>query len=156
MSSESITLNDLKDILNGVFAPQKCWGTLVTLSATMTLTTTETVIPLTTFNGLKCSLSSNGIKVDETGVYMITGSAYLSTGYTVNDIIHLRLFKGSTRISEMVKRVYSTNPYEVIHTDIITSLDAGDTVQLKAYNQTGARGNVGSNTGLGIMLHRIA
>lgn len=156
MSSETITKNDLTEILNGVFAPQKCWGTLTTLSAAMTLTTTETVIPLTTFNGSKCSLSSNGIKVDEAGVYAITGSAYFSTGYTVNDLIHLRLLNGSTRLSEMVKRVYSANPYEVIHTDIIASLAAGDVVQLKAYNQIAARGQIGSNTGLGIMLHRIA
>lgn len=162
MSSEAITKNDLKEILEGAISQKVpvCWGSLLlpTASGTaLTLTQSSQKIPLSVFDGVDCALSANGIKVNKAGVYLVSGSGYFSTGFTVNDLIHLRIYKNSTYVAEMVKRVYGADPYEVIHSGpVILNLAAGDTVYLYAYNQTGARGLVGNNVGMGITLNRIA
>lgn len=157
MSSESITQNDLKDILNGVFAPQKCWGTLVNISADMSLTNSAQKIPLINFSGNKCAAYNNGIRVEEAGVYEISGAAYCNTGYTTGDVINLVIYvdNGGSLSAQLSarRRAIQANPYEVVVTGpLIMELNAGAVAYLYAHNQGGARGKIGpwNNTRLSI------
>lgn len=157
MSSESITQNDLKDILNGVFAPQKCWGTLVNISADMSLTNSAQKIPLINFSGNKCAAYNNGIRVEEAGVYEISGAAYCNTGYTVGDVINIVIYvdNGGSLSAQLsaCRRAIQANPYEVVVTGpLIMELNAGAVAYLYAHNQGGARGKIGpwNNTRLSI------
>lgn len=136
---------------------QNTYGTLLTLSSSMTLSTSAAKLPLNTFTGSGCSKSSNGIKVDKAGIYQVSGMAYLTTGFTANDIIHLQLRKNTTTIAEAVWRTYNAAPYQTLYTGpMIVSLAAGDIIYLYAYNQTGARGTAATKTDAGIVINRIA
>lgn len=149
-SSDISTWDNTADVIS-------CYGSLVGFSNAITLSTSETKIPLDTFTGSGCSKASNGIKVDKAGVYEISGAAYFATGFSSSDILHLRLKVNTTNVAEQVKRTYSTAPYEIMHVgSVIVSMSAGDVVYLYAFNQTAARGTVSQNTGCGIMLNRIA
>ena len=133
------------------------YGELYGMSSNLTLSTSAKKVALTTFSGSGCQLSSNGIKVANAGTYMINGSAYCTTGYTANDIIHIQLYKGSTSLCDSTKRVSNASPYEIMPVGpIIVTLAANDVIYLYAHNQTGARGTVATNTLTHITLHRIA
>lgn len=133
------------------------YGELYGMSSNLTLSTSAKKVALTTFSGSGCQLSSNGIKVANAGTYMINGSAYCTTGYTANDIIHIQLYKGSTSLCDSTKRVSNASPYEIMPVGpIIVTLAANDVIYLYAHNQGGARGTVATNTLTHITLHRIA
>lgn len=134
------------------------YGRLYGISSTFSLSTSEQKVPLNTFTlSSGCTLSSNGIKVPANGVYVIEGSAYAYTGFTVNDIIHILLYVNSSSRLESQKRIMSANPYETIVTgQLMISLSAGDVIYLYAYNQTGARGTIGNAASTKLVVHRIA
>jgi hypothetical protein len=134
------------------------YGTLTELTSNTTLTASAAKLPLKTFSGVGCSLSSNGIKVAEAGTYMVWGSAYVYGSFTANDIIHLRLYKNSTYLSlESIYRTPIATPYNMIHMGpFIVTLAANDVLYLYAYNQTAARGTIQSSASCGLTIRRIA
>lgn len=116
------------------------WG-FATAASDTTLTTTATKAAFTVFNGEGCSLSSNGIKVEQAGWYEISGSYEFRTNFTANDIIHIYIRNGSTDIAHTLWRTYSTTPYHTIAVaPFVAQLAANDVVYMYVYNQTGARG----------------
>lgn len=138
---------------------QTAYGMLIGMSNTVNLTTTSQKAPMNTFIGFGCSKSSNGIKVSEAGVYLISAQMYYSTGFTAGDIIHTEINKnGNTVLSETVARATNANPYTTYQTGpVITELAAGDTVYVYVRNQTAARGNAYSDDrGNTLALVRIA
>lgn len=138
------------------------YGSLTEMSSTVTLTTTWQKLPLSSskFIGSGCSVSSNGLKVSKAGTYEIYGSMYIGTGYTAKDIVHLGIYKttGSTatQMHDWRRRAYDANPYEVFNAGpIILTLAANDVIDLRAYNQGGARGSVNSLAGVGLYIRQI-
>lgn len=134
------------------------YGIFMDLTANLSLSTSEKKLPLKTFTGSGCTSSSNGIKVNKAGVYEISGTAYFHSGFTVNDIVHLQLWKNSTLLEDFGQRLSTANPYENVNiSPYIISLAANDVIYMYAYNQTGSRGQI--NTGATrtfMMLNRIA
>ena len=148
---------DVKALLTKILKVHGTYGALYSLSSSLSLTTTSQKVPIDTFVGEGCSKSSNGIKVKEAGVYEISGSAYFSTGFTANDLVHVEIWVNSTVINDAIFRTGTANYYcSVAVAPIIYSLNAGDVVYLYAYNQAGARGLVESRRRNGLALHRIA
>lgn len=148
--------NEVSDALNHLLDVQNTYGVAYNASSSITLGTSDKKIPLSTFMGNNCELSANGIKVKNSGIYKIEGEAYFSTGYTVNDIVHLTIYTNATAGLDFVKRAYSANPYEVICTGaFIKSLQAGDIVYLYARNQNDARGAIGTGGNTRLTLNRI-
>lgn len=130
-------------ILNYLAGVHNTYGVLKDLSANRALTSSSTKIPLITFNGSGCSLSSNGIKVTNGGVYTVCASIYLGDGFTANDIVHLVINVNSKEIIHEQIRLHLAGAWTTYSTDnTIVNLNAGDVVYMYAYNQSGARGNV--------------
>lgn len=122
---------------------QNTYAVLKDMSANKALTTSSAKIPLITFSGANCSLSSNGIKVAKGGVYTVCASVYLGDSFTANDIVHIVINANSTEVVHEQIRVHNAGAWTTYSTDnVIVTLNAGDVVYLYAYNQTGARGNV--------------
>lgn len=116
------------------------WG-FATAAAEATLANSATKAAFTVFNGEGCSLSSNGIKVEQAGWYEISGSFEFRSGFTANDICHIYIRKGSTDIAHTLWRTYSATPYHTITVaPFVAQLAANDVVYMYVYNQTGARG----------------
>ena len=134
------------------------YGSLTYMASALTLTTSAQKLPLgTTFVGNGCSASSNGVKVEKAGTYLILGSAYLFDGYTANDIVHLLIRAGSTEVADCVYRAPTANPYQTISTvPVVVQLAANSVVTLHAYNQVAARGTINSRTMHGLTVLRIA
>lgn len=124
-----------------------CYGYASNVPNAITLTTSAQKLTLNQFTGSGCSLSSNGIKVEKAGIYEISGTAYFTTGFTVNDVMHMLLIKNSTTVVDNGKRAYAAAPYENIYVSpTIINLAAGDVIYVHVYNQTGARGTVGTGS----------
>lgn len=133
------------------------WGQLGGLSASQTLTASAAKMPLSTFAGNGCSASSNGIKVTNAGTYFVWASLYLTTGYTVGDLVHLKVYRGSTAISDWIFRIYNASHYSTPHFGpIAVTCSANDVLYLYAYNQTAARGVVASSTSCGLRILRVS
>lgn len=148
--------NEVSDALAHMIDVANTYGVAYNASSSITLGTSDKKIPLSTFMGNNCELSANGIKVKNSGIYKIEGAAYFSTGYTVNDLVHLTIYTNTTAGLDFVKRVYSATPYEVICTGVsIKPLQAGDIVYLYARNQAGARGTIGTSGSTRLTLNRI-
>lgn len=135
------------------------YASLMNQSSSLTLTTSAQKVPLhgtfAQYGG--CSESSNGIKVPVAGVYLITGLAYFTTGFAVNDIIHIELRKNGSSLGDSLCRVYLASAQQSFSTPTqIVSLAANDVITLHAWNQTAARGTVASRSGHGITLVKIA
>ena len=163
LSPSGIVLNDTTRPYLRQQLKIDAYGSLTEMSSTWTLTTSWQKLPLSSakFVGTGCSASSNGLKVTNAGTYMIWGSAYLGTGYTAADIVHLGIYKttGSTatQMHDWRKRVYNGSPYEVLNAGpIVLTLAANDVIDLRAYNQTAARGTVNSLAGVGLVIKQIA
>lgn len=161
VNGTSVVVDGVADIdlsaIAEILEVQNTYGTLLTLSSSLTLSTSAAKLPLNTFTGDGCSKSSNGIKVNKSGIYRVSGMAYLTTGFTANDIIHLQLRKNSTTVAEAVWRTYNAAPYRTLYVgEMITSLSANDVIYLYAYNQTGARGTAATKQDTGIVINRIA
>lgn len=121
------------------------YGQIEGMSSNLSLTTSRQKLALNTFAGIGCSKSSNGIKVTNAGVYLVTAHAYLQSGYTENDLVHVLITKNGSDdgLAEAVIRAPATSPYEIMTVGpVIASLAAGDVVYVHAYNQTGARGAI--------------
>ena len=132
------------------------WGQVVEQTANLSLSTSAQKVPLKTFTGNGCTLSANGIKVGVAGHYVVTGSIYMSTGYTANDLIHACVYVNSTSVGECLTRPPITNPYQTATIQpFVVSLAADDVVYLYAYNQVAARGVVSTRDAVGLTIWKI-
>ena len=149
---------DVQDMSGALRYAPIAYGSLTYMASALTLTTSAQKLPLgTTFVGNGCSASSNGVKVEKAGTYLILGSAYLFDGYTANDIVHLLIRAGSTEVADCVYRAPTANPYQTISTvPVVVQLAANSVVTLHAYNQVAARGTINSRTMHGLTVLRIA
>ena len=137
--------------------PDKVYGELTKLSSDMSLTTTAQKVPLTSFTGSGCALSSNGIKVNEAGIYIISGSAYLAAGFNSLDVVHVEVWVNNSVANVALTRLSNANYYITVNVaPFVYSLSANDVVYLYAYNQNGARGKVADQHKNGLCLFRIA
>ena len=122
------------------------YGSYTGLPSIASLTTTSTKLQLKDFSGHGCEASANGIKVHNSGLYMLWGGMYLSTGFTANDLVHVILTQGGTVQGEGLGRAPTTNPYATLNASpVIVTASAGDVFYLYAYNQTASRGTVADN-----------
>ena len=131
-------------------------GTFTELTSNMTLTKSFVKMPFKTFSGVGCSAYSNGIKVDNAGVYIVSGGMYCSTGYNSSDYVHIRIMVNNTNVYDYIDRVSSSTPYTIYQTmPVILDLQTNDVVYLYVQNETAARGNVITRVGLGLQLWQI-
>lgn len=88
------------------------------------------------------SANSDTITIKKTGVYTIDAGFYFSTGFTTNDLMHGKFcINGSGgAFSEVISRATQAAPYLQLSKSITMQLNAGDVVDIRMYNQTGARG----------------
>ena len=134
------------------------YGRISGLSANKTLTTTAAKMPLKTFYGSGCTSSSNGIKFNTTGTFLIWGSAYISTGTTQNNIIHVQLRVNDVTIYDQLTRTSGASPYEVYTVGpwIYPCTDANHVLSLYVYNQAEASGVVTDANTTNVMAVKIA
>lgn len=151
-----VTYNGQSIVNNEVAHITMPYGTLVEMSADLTLTTSYQKTALINFSGDGCFLSSNGIEIEADGIYDITASLYVAASYQADDIVHAGIYVNDTHIQHGQYRTHTANPYSImIVPRVLYHLVAGDVVNLRAYNQSGARGIIGRvNTGL--RLNRIS
>lgn len=103
------------------------------------------------------------ITVKKGGLYMVKASAYYTTGFTVNDIVHTNVEKQASGASTwtvlneagFLARVNNASWYNRTDAVGFISLNAGDTVRMTAYNQTGARGLISMNSTTLLQLVKI-
>ena len=133
------------------------YGQYTSLSSSPTLTTSAQKLPLKTFKGKNCSATTdNGIKVAQAGTYMVWGSAYVHSGYTEGDLVHVCIYKNSTSVLDDNDRASNANPYQTRFIGpIFLDLAANDVVYLYAYNQTAARGTIASRDNMGLFVKRV-
>ena len=133
------------------------YGQYTSLSSSLTLTTSGQKLPLKNFKGKNCSATTdNGIKAAQAGTYMVWGSAYVHSGYTENDLVHVCIYKNSTSVLDDNDRASNANPYQTRKLGpIFLDLAANDVVYLYAYNQSGARGTIASRDNMGLFVKRV-
>ena len=132
------------------------WGQYMEQTGGLSLSTSSQKVPLKTFAGQGCSSSSNGIKVEQAGDYVVSGSVYMSTGFSAGNLVHVEIFQNSTLRADCLRCASKTNPYETWHVGpIIITCAAGDVLYLHAYNQSAASGTASSRTGCGLTVYQI-
>lgn len=135
---------------------QLAYGQIRNLTAAKTLSTSWQTLPLKDFTGEGCSKSNNGIAVTNSGIYIISGVVYLSTGFNVNDSIHIAAYINNSNAFESYTRITAANTYtSAFLSPFIASLSANDIVTLRAYNQTASRGTAGATVDMGLTLFQI-
>lgn len=135
---------------------QLAYGQIRNLTAAKSLTTSWQTLPLKDFIGEGCSKSNNGIKVTNSGIYVISGVVYLSMGFQVSDFVHIAAFINNSNAFESYIKMAETNAYiSTFINPFIASLSANDVVTLRAYNQGGNRGTAGATVDMGLTLFQI-
>ena len=87
---------------------------------------------------------------------MVWGSAYVHSGYTEGDLVHVCIYKNSTSVLDDNDRASNANPYQTRKLGpIFLDLAANDVVYLYAYNQSGARGTIASRDNMGLFVKRV-
>lgn len=123
---------------------------ITSLSSNMSLTTSATKIPLITSSKNDpdnlLEVYNNGVKCNANGTIAIIASAYLHSGFTVNDIVHVMIYKNTSCWTDHGLRVRLEAPYQDVEACQMMGVSAGDVIYLYAYNQTGARGLIGSTS----------
>lgn len=104
------------------------------------------------------SANNDTITIKKTGVYTIDAGFYFSTGFTTNDLMHGKFcINGSGgAFTEVISRATQAAPYLQISKSITMQLNTGDVVDLRMYNQTGARGVCNVNGAQYLHITRIA
>lgn len=104
------------------------------------------------------SANSDTITVKSAGVYTIDAGFYFSTNFTTNDLMHGKVCVNGAggAFREVISRATQAAPYLQISKSITMQLNAGDVVDLRMYNQTGARGVCNVNGAQYLHITRIA
>lgn len=116
-------------------------------STPVSLTTSEKIIPMTTYRyvvGSQLSVSDNGILCGKDGFVEVAGNIYFIEGVQNGDIVHLIIKKGSTNVLNAPHRIAGTYDYYSA-APIIIQVSAGDMFYLYTYNQTAARGKASAS-----------
>lgn len=126
------------------------WATAYALPAAYQLqqSTNGTELPTLQFvnltgNSSDITLSDGSIVCPRPGSVLAVAHVALGTsGFTANDIIHLRIQRnGANTGADLVERKVSTG-YGTMQLVTVVSVAAGDVISAKAWNQTAARGTV--------------
>lgn len=93
------------------------------------------------------SASHDVITIKQDGLYIVDAGWYFSSGFTANDILHgqIKLNGASGGYREAIYRTPIAAPYHQTSKSVIIPLKANDTLELRAYNQTAARGTMTVN-----------
>ena len=93
------------------------------------------------------TVNNKDITILKAGTYKISSQIYIGTGFAAGDIIHNCIYQNDTKVlAEGSYRVAHEMEYSTIDVGaVIVTLSANDKISLKAYNQTGDRGNVYSH-----------
>lgn len=119
------------------------WGQMYDTTGQITLSTSWQKIPMTNFEGVGTSALSNGIKVTNAGIYVISGQFRVSNGFTANDLVHVGLFVNDYVKAEGCRRMITTSDWGTVETvPHILQLAVNDVVSIRARNEGGARGYV--------------
>lgn len=132
------------------------YGSYTKLSSSKALTKTASKVDLNTFVGNNCTSSSHGIKINRAGIYMVWASAYLTTGYAALDRVHIQVLQNSTVVCEgMIEMPEASSYITCPVSPIIVTASVNDVFYMYAYNQTNARGSVGTKEGCGLFVVQI-
>lgn len=164
MASETITREDLKEILNAVIPQSPNYvneyvrlagnQTASESAGQLTLSTSyKNCLPANKYDIVwsdhmsECvSVSSGVITILKTGIYRFDYQVYLYNGFTANDIIvggvGLDGLNGALVRTGRFKTTI-TNPYTTLTGSYMVSPNVNQTFQLIAMNSTGSRGIVG-------------
>ena len=119
------------------------WGQMHDTTAQITLSASWQKIPMTNFDGVGASASSNGIKVTSAGIYVISGQFRVSNGFNNNDLVHIGLFVNENIKAEGCRRMITAADWGTVETvPRILQLAANDVISIRAKNEGGARGYV--------------
>lgn len=119
------------------------WGQMHDTTEQVTLSSSWQKIPMTNFDGVGASASSNGIKVASAGIYVISGQFRVSNGFNNNDLVHIGLFVNENVKAEGCRRMVTTGDWGTVEAvPHILQLAANDVVSIRAKNEGGARGYV--------------
>ena len=134
------------------------YGRFSGLTSNTTLTTTAAKMPLANFVGWGCESSSNGIKFNSPGMYLICGSIYVTTGGTQYDILHVQIRVNNVLITEYLYRSPRTGDlYQnfTVGPWLYYASDASQVAYLYAYNQTAARSVVANVNSTNLVVVKI-
>lgn len=97
------------------------------------------------FHGFKLN-PTGGIICPKSGVVLLIANAQLGTGFTANDIVHIRIVKNTSHTGPDVSdRVVSTS-YGMRSIFTVVNVAKGDVVYARVFNQNGARGTLNANS----------
>ena len=89
---------------------------------------------------------SEGIKCLKAGEVQVHGLAFMATGFTAADIIHLRFVKNTSNFGGDVTIKMHNNAGGTIQNFAFTTVAAGDVIKLALWNESGARGQIAAST----------
>lgn len=93
------------------------------------------------------TLGTNEVKCNFDGIVAVSARIYCASGFTAGDQIVLSIGKNSDIVEHTSHRMQSTGG-ETINTKVcLIQVAKGDVIKLKAQNNTGGRGVVGSTAG---------
>lgn len=105
-------------------------------------------LPLTSFanyGGNSFSWNSDGtVTVLRDCVVLVVGQAYFATGYSNNDWICAAVYCNNSFLSRGGATVHHSSPYISLGSTYVGWRVAGDIIDLRVLNETGARGYIGS------------
>ena len=83
------------------------------------------------------------VKVKQSGLYLVKGSVYFTTGYTAEDAVYITIYINDTVNNRYWLRERMSSTYQALHLVRLMHLNANDVVQLRASNYTSAtRGKI--------------
>ena len=97
-------------------------------------------------NGSLFEISGGGVKCLASGTIEVHATAYLTSGYTANDIVNAQVYKNGTGINYLRGNIRAViaSPYTVFNINGFIEVTANDIITLYARNQTASRGNIGA------------
>lgn len=145
-----LSITTAKEDISNNFSYVNAFVTSVGTSTNTTLSTSATICNLNLHDNSSgnefFNVEGDCIRINKTCSCEIFANIYLSTGYTVNDLVHMQIFRNDTIIARAIKRITHVNQYEILSlSPYVGTLYTGDKITLKVYNQTGARGTITVN-----------
>lgn len=125
--------------------PAGKWATAYNIPAVYNMTNAAAKVSLSNLTGgvdHGFALTNGGLECPYAGTVIVTGVIMLGTGYTANDLIHVRVYKNSSATGpDITERKVSTT-YGSLQITTVVNVSKGDMLYLYAYNQTAARGTI--------------
>ena len=124
------------------------WTTAYGMAASATLAASSADIPLaqSTGAGAAAALESGGLKMSREGTVLATGSLSLGSGFSVGDLVHLRVAKNGSHTGADIVHVMPVASGGTVQITTVVAVAAGDVLTLRAWNGKAARGTASANT----------